>query len=490
MSLSMAQQIARSGLAATSLASSVVSRNVAAADDPNASAKLVRIATDLSGVRVVSIANAVDTTLFEQTLSSGSAASELSVKLAGLDELQRATGVDPTSASSPAALLGQMKSALLLAAAAPHDVALARSAISVAERLATSISDGAAALASFRERTGNEIEVGVNRLNGLLGELQQANRRISAADVRGEDVTDLVDQRKVLIKDVSELVDVRVAQRAGNQVVLYLASGATLLETSPREIALNGSVSPAPGQMGAAIRVDGWPVDRPEAIGGKLGALLDLQNDVALTFGRQLDEIARGLVMATAESEQSVVPSAPPLAGVFTYAGGPTLPVGGMVVDGMAASLRINPSIDPALGGEIMRLRDGGVSAPGNPAYFYNATGAAGYSERLQELVDGLTYAQAFDPSSELGAQPASVTDFVARSSGWLEEARSLTSSRQQSAQVLAERTLSAWQNKVGINMDDQLAELISLEQSYQANSRLIASINSMFDALLRAVDR
>ena len=55
---------------------------------------------------------------------------------------------------------------------------------------------------------------------------------------------------------------------------------------------------------------------------------------------------------------------------------------------------------DPAQGGVLTRLRDGGIGDPTNAAYVANTTGAAGYSSHLQALAAQLDTTQSFDPTS------------------------------------------------------------------------------------------
>lgn len=489
MSLSLTYQIARSGLSASSTAASVVSRNIAAADDPGASAKSVRLATDLGGgVRVTGIDHAVDAALHEQSLESHSTSSGFAVMRAGLEQLEPIVG-DPEAEGSPAALLGRLRDALQLAAGAPHDSSVARSALSAAGELALALNRASEVVAGVRSQAQLDLRDGVKRLNGLLDELRLANHQIKSGTVLGRDTTDLSDRRNAIVRDVAELVDVRVSVRADNEMVLFLASGAVLLETSPRAVILEGLAPPAVGQPGPGLSVDGWPVEAGGTLGGRLGGLMRLRDELSLTFGRQIDEIARGLIVATAESDQSPTPTKPDLAGLFTFAGGPGLPPSSVLADGIAASIRINPSVDPAQGGDIARLRDGGIADPGDPAYVYNLTGGAGFGDRLLDLVDRLSAAQTFDAGAGLGSGSTGLIAFAGESAGWLEQQRASTQSRFEDAQVLAERSLATWQNRVGINIDDEMTTLIALERSYQASSRLITSVNSMFDALLRAAE-
>jgi flagellar hook-associated protein 1 FlgK len=488
MSLSLAYQIARGSLSANATAASVVSRNIAAADDPSASSKTTHLVTEVSGgVRVAGVVNAVDSLLLEQSLESNSASSMFDAMHSGLDRLQVAMfGSDYNS--SPSALLGKLRDALHVAASSPQDLSIARFALVAANDVALSLNRGASVVAETRAQADQNLRDGILQLNDLLNSFQQTNRQISIGLAQRGDVTDAIDQRNALLRDISKLVDVRASTRGDNEMVLFLASGPTLLETSLREITLDGPGIPGPGLAGPGMRVDGWPIENANVLGGKLGGLLKFRDDLALTFGRQLDEIARGLIMAAAESDQSAVPAAPVLAGLFTYAGGPSLPATGTVVDGIASSIRVNPNVDPAQGGSLARLRDGGISAPGNLAYVYNSTGVAGFGDRLLGLVERFSADQAFDAAARLGSTSSGLLAFASGSVGWLEEQRSSTQSHFDDAQVLADRSLSAWQNRVGISIDSEMTTLISLERSYQASSRLITSVNSMFDSLLRAV--
>jgi flagellar hook-associated protein 1 FlgK len=223
-------------------------------------------------------------------------------------------------------------------------------------------------------------------------------------------------------------------------------------------------------------------------LGGKLGGLLRIRDDITIQFGKQADEIARGLITATAESDQSATPSQPQIAGLFTYAGGAAIPTTGVVSDGLAASIKVNPNVDPSAGGELLRLRDGGIGDPGNPSYVYNASGSAGFSDRLRALADSLSASQSFDASAGLVVTQGGVLAYASSSAGWLENERSNRSTELENRKVLNERAVGAWQNRIGINVDDEMAKLIALQQSYQASSRLITAVNTMMDSLLQAM--
>ena len=155
---------------------------------------------------------------------------------------------------------------------------------------------------------------------------------------------------------------------------------------------------------------------------GRLTGLVAVRDGVAVTYQNQLDEIARGLIQAFAESDQSATPTLPDVPGLFTYAGAPAMPPAGSVLTGLAGTIKVNASVDPAQGGNAARLRDGGIS--GNPAYRLQRVGRqrlirSGWSS----CWTGSTRSEAFDAAAQ-AAPSGTVAGFAASSVAWLQEAR------------------------------------------------------------------
>ena len=487
MSLGLAYEIARGSLAANSISSSVISRNIANVDNPNAARKTANISTNSGGgVKVDGIDNAVDAALFEGVLSSGAKESELKTISAALNRLEASVN-DPQLGLSANALLSQMKSALQAAAAAPQDENLARNILSAATNVANGLNVAGSLVDKVRSDANADLLNGADQLTGLLARFETANNDVAAGTTLGRDVTEQIDERNGLLRDIAGLVDVHSTVRGNNDMVLFVANGTTLFETVPRKISVDTSAGLSPGQSGGALSIDGIPFSGAQGsrLGGKLGGALQVRDVVAVTFGRQLDEVARGAIETFSEGDQSAVPSGPDLAGLFTYPGGPSLPANGIAAPGLARTIKVNPSVDPSQGGNLALLRDGGISNTADPNYDYNPTRATGFSDRLRQLGAKLSQSQSFDASAGIGTSKG-LLGFAADSAGWLENARSVNSEQLQQKQVLNERATGAWQSSVGINLDEELTLLMSLEKSFQASSRLINTVNTMFDALLQ----
>lgn len=489
MSLTLAYEIARGGLMANSTSTSVVSRNIANVDDTNASRKTVAtIGTSFGGVRTGTIENAVATSLFDTALASASKLSELESIAAALDRLGLLTN-DPQLAISPASVLTQMQSALYTAAAEPNNELLQRQVLSAAQDAVATIKDSATTVTQVRNEVASALVDTVGKLSTLLGEFERVNNAVVSGTLVGRDISDDIDRRNALLRDLSSLIDIQATTRTNNDMVLFTSIGTTLFERVPRSISLDNAPL-SPGMPGGALTIDGVPFSGPAAkqLGGQIGGLLQVRDDVALTFGRQIDEIARGLLVAFAESDQSGGSGVPAVMGLFTYAGGPGLPPDGVVLNGIAMMIRVNPSVDPAQGGVLNRIRDGGIGAPGDPRYLYNQAGMSGFSGRLRELAAMMSQAQPFDAATGLSGSMG-ILGLASASGGWLEGLRSTTHAQRDDREVLGERALRAWQGRIGVNLDEEMTALMALERSYQASARLISTVDQMFASLFRAME-
>lgn len=488
MSLSVSLGVAQSGLSVTADQTAVVSRNVANANNAKASRKYADVVSvPGSGIRLAAIRRVTSEALFRNVLSTTSSASGQKAMMEALDRLEE-TILDPELDASPAALVAKLSSALGQYADAPSNTVLASIAVSTAVDLAVGLNSASDTVQQVRQQADDDMAHSVERLNTLLSQFEALNTAIVKGTRAGADVTDQLDARDSILTSIAEEVGVRAVPRADGDMALYTDSGVTLFDVKPRAVTFTPTTSFTAAVTGNAVYVDGVPitgVSSMPATSGRLVGLARIRDEVAVTYQSQLDEIARGLIEAFAESDQSAVPTLPDVPGLFTWSGAPAIPPAGTVVAGLAGSIRVNPNVDPAQGGDANLLRDGGIS--GNPAYIYNSTGGAAFSDRLHELVDELSASRSFDPSAQAGAT-MTLSAYASSSVSWLEEARNTASSEQEYKDTLLERASEALSKITGVNLDEEMTNLLELERSYQASSKLVTTIDAMFDTLLAAI--
>ena len=490
MTLSIGLDAALSGLSTAADQTSVVSRNVARAGDPSASRKIASLVTlPGGGVKLGPITRATNSALYDKLLGATSDAGAQQAIVDALNLLDNTVN-DPELDASPAALVGKLADAIQRYAAAPQNTTAARSAVAAAGDLARALNDATQAVQQLRTQADADIAGATDRVNALLAQFETVNGEIVKGTRRGTDVTDYLDQRDQILASIAEEVGVRTITRANNDMAVYTDSGVTLFDVRARTVSFDRTLLYTPTTSGNAVYVDGVPItgtsSGPMLAGsGRLTGLVAVRDGVAVTYQNQLYEIARGLIQAFAESDQSATPTLPDVPGLFTYAGAPAMPPPGSVLVGLAGTIKLNAGVDPAQGGNAARLRDGGIS--GNPAYVYNASGATGFTQRLEQVLDRLNTQQSFDPAAQ-AAPSGTVAGFAASSVSWLQEARKSAGADGDYRTALKDRASEALSKSTGVNLDEEMTLLLELERSYQASTKLVSTIDNMLGALLQAV--
>ncbi len=484
MSLSSAISTAQSILSNTSRQTLVVSDNIANASNPNYSRRASQTQPQFGGGVTLSIRRAQDQVLFVQSLGSISNSSAQTVVSGGLERMKLTLGGNDYELS-PSKYLGDLRNGLQTLAATPGDATLAASVISNAQDVANSLSQASREVQSIRKDADAAIAHGVDTLNSLLGRFEDVNNAVLAASQTGEDASHLLDQRDMLLREVSSLIGIQTVARGGNDIAIYTDSGQTLFETVPRPVEFTATSGFDATTTGSQVLIDGVPLEAGQGAQttatGSLAANLQIRDELATTYQSQLDEIARALVVSFAEHDQSVPAVLPDLPGLFTWAGG-TVPSGATVVTGMAASLTVNPALLPGSGNPVL-LRDGGINGA---SYNANSAGNAGFTELLDGYITGFDTPMAFDGSAVAGTS-SSLINYASDSIGWLELNRQQASLAAENRNAANTRTLEAYSNATGVNLDEEMALLLNLEQSYKASTQLLTTIDEMINALLAA---
>jgi flagellar hook-associated protein 1 FlgK len=437
---------------------------------------------------VAAIQRAASAGLFTNVLTATSASNKQSVIYDGLQKIAASTVDDPELDQSPTAQLNALKQALHQYATAPDNATLAQSAVSAAKDMAASLNHATRTVQSVREGADVDMATSVANINRLLAQFDTVNTAIVKGTGTGDDVTDYLDQRDAIIAKMSQEIGVSVSIRPNGDAALYTDSGVVLYDKSARTVSFAPTNAYTAGTTGNAVYIDGVPVTGATSVmplkSGKIAGLAELRDKATVTYQSQLDEIARGLIDAFREVDQSGA-ALPDVPGLFTYPGAPAMPTAATVSVGLAGTIMLAASVDPASGGNPNLLRDGAIS--GNAAYNYNTTGVAGFSARLQGLIDNMDAPQPFDAAAQ-GKPSGSVIDFASSSASWIENRRKTADDSAQYQNTLLDRSNAALSNVNGVNMDDEMSLMLQVERTYSASSKIISTVDDMFNTLLAAV--
>jgi flagellar hook-associated protein 1 FlgK len=489
MNLTAALESARSSLMTSGIQSSVISRNIAGATATGYSRKLTVLDNHPgAGVYVAAIQRAASSGLYSNVLSATSSSTKQTAIYDGLQKIAASTVDDPELDQSPTAQLNALKKALQQFANAPDNTTLAQTAVASAKDMATALNQATQTVQSVREGADADMNTSVQNINQLLSQFQSVNTAIVKGTISGDDVTDYLDQRDSIVSKLSQELGVTMSIRPNGDAALYADSGVVLFDKTARAVSFSATNAYTAGTTGNAVYIDGVPVTGANSVmplkSGKLAGLAELRDNATVTYQSQLDEVARGLVDAFKEVDQTGA-ALPDVPGLFTYPGAPAIPASATVSVGLAGLISVAASVDPAQGGNPNLLRDGAIS--GNVAYRYNTAGNAGFSTRLQQLIGNMDASQPFDATTQ-GKPNGSLIDFASSSASWIESQRTAANDNVTYQNTLLDRSTAALSNVNGVNMDDEMSLMLQVERTYSASSKIISTVDEMLQSLLAAV--
>ena len=500
MSLSTALNIINSAFVTNAAQSAVIASNISNASTTGYNRELANVVTTYSGgPEVVSVTREANAALLEQVNASTSQAAYQQALSSGLTTLANTVSDSSSTTSSsgaaangnsPSAMLANLQSALETYDASPSSAAAAQGAVTAAQDLTQSLNAGDAAVQSVREQADSDMASAVSTINSLLNQFTSVNATIVSGTASGADVSSAEDTRDSILTQLSQQIGVSTVANPDGSTSIYTDSGVTLFQGGQANtLTFTPTSTYTDGMTGNAVMVDGVPItgsSSPMAIqSGALAGLANLRDVVAPQYGAQLDQIADGLVSAFAESDQTGG-TAPTLPGLFTFPGAAGVP-SPSTTTGLASEIEVNANVDPSQGGNVNLLRDGGIADPTNSAYTYNTTGAASYTGRIEQLISATTSTQSFSAVAGLGTSD-SLSDYANNSVSWLQSQNQAASNQLDYQNSVVSQATTALSNATGVNLDTELTNMLSIENSYTTTAKLLTTANDMLNSLISAV--
>lgn len=482
MSVTSALAGALSGLSATSRQAEILSSNVANATTPGYARRQVSMSSAVlagqgQGVQVLGVTRDVDRHLLGERRLAQAGAGDRDVRAEFLKRVEQTLGTADNPASL-AARVAAFDQALVEAAGRPESQARLTSVVATAKSLMAGFASATSALQGERAAADRRIGEEVGRLNSTLLQLQELNVNLRSFSGAGRDISALLDERQRLVDQISAIVPVREIPRDLNQIALYTTGGVPLLESSAAVIGFTPVHTVTPEMTQAlgglsGITVNGRPVDTAGSsspiLGGTLGALFAVRDELAVGAQAKLDAAARDMVERFSGLDPTLAPGD---AGLFTDAGAAFDPLNEV---GLAGRLRLNAAADPTQGGALFRLRDGlGAAVEGPP----------GNGTLLNGLHAALTAVRPLSSAGFAGGNRSFAiltADILSDSS-----AQRLSAQSEQSFSAARLNALTDLEAQDGIDTDQEMQALLVIEKNYAANAKVIQAAAEMIDTLIR----
>jgi len=482
MSLTSTLSTALSGLSATSGAARIVSSNLANALNENYGRRELEISSAdqqfSGGVRILGVSRHVNPALLSDMRGAHAKTNLHSQSTSTLESLEKAIGnVDEIGSISDS--FRKLEAALGFAESNPSDMNRLGDVLRNAQNVALTFGQAQSQIQNVRESADTAIRTAVGVINASLQQIEDLNRSIVEATVNGKDTSGYQDQRQQLINTVNEFVPLREMPRSHGAVSLVTQKGVLLLEQSASSISFERTPTIMPhmtSQSGDLSSLSFGGIEHaPDSpndgfSGGRLEALFAARDQVATAAQSDLDNLA--FELASRFEDPSFDPTRMPTdPGLFTDGGGVLDPLD---VTGLAGRLSVNSNVNPSEGGELWRLRDG-MSAV--------APGPAGNASVLSGMLGALTTPQAAISPAFTGT--GTMSNFAADIASGI--ATQLLFAEQKAA--FSETQYSEMQEMLfadGVDTDAELQRLMEIETNYAANAKVIETVESMLDSLLR----
>ena len=319
MSLTQALSTALSGLQVNQASISMVASNVANADTPGYTSKVVNQvsigAGSSIGVRVSDIQRQIDLYIQRQLRVENAGASYADTRAQMYSQLQEIYG-QPGSDTSLESVYNSFTSALQVLSTSPDDPGARTAVVNSAQLLTQQLNQLSGSIQGQRANAELAIADGVNRANEAMKQIASLNQQI-AGSTPGDSATQaLQDQRDSYIDQLSQLMDINVMAGDRGQVSIFTSSGTQLVGAQAAQLSFDavGTITPAsqwsanPSQRGVGtimlIPPSGTPVDliqNRSIRSGTIAAYLQMRDQDLVQAQNQLDALAAGMAQALSD---------------------------------------------------------------------------------------------------------------------------------------------------------------------------------------------
>jgi len=506
MNLAGALSVSTAGLDVIGRQFAVISQNVANAQTPGYATEVAAPVAVSAGDAAMSVSlgpiqRVTDAQLANSVALQTGAVAALQTRQSALSAIDAVQGT-PGQSNDLASLVGQLQSAFSSLAGSPDNQAAQSAVVAAAQTLSASVNTLANTYTATRQSAQDGIVAGVGQLNQVLGTIGALTTRIMVGKASGQSTADLENQRDQSVQTLSQLVGVKVLEQPDGSMLAITPGGLSLplnggsgFSTSAATI---GAGAYYPGGGIAAITLDG--VDVTASLGGgSLGANITLRDQTLPTDQAELDEVAQSV--ASRFDAQGLR--------LFTDGAGNVPAGGGSPVQsgyvGFAAAMQVNPAVaaTPSL------VRDGTEAIAGSPtgasAFTPNPPGGpAGFTTLIARVLD-FTFgsdAQAgvpqpainttgLGPGGSLSAPYAPVPTIGGQASALVaaQAADSANATNQLQTEQAVATTLQAQVTAMsGVNLDAEMSHMITLQNAYGANAKVITAIQAVWSQLLSSI--
>ena len=459
MGINRLVDIGKSALFTAQQAISVAGHNIANVKTPGYSRQQVTLAENRpengspgqigTGVHAESIRRSFDSFVEEQLLASRERLGEFTASSNALARLEPLFG--DVNNQGIGAGLNKFFGALQDVATIPSDLSARTVFLSKATALAGRFNQSAADLAAAQESIDRQVGQTITDVNRLTSRIAGLNTKIAGAESSGQQANDLRDERGVALADLGELIEVSSIEDASGQLTIFAGRGHVLVDKERTYQLVGVPDLSNNGLLGVHYDAGAGPTTNlsPVIQSGRLKGLLDVRDQTIPALRASLDTLASELV--TQVNQQHRV---------------------GFGLDGstnqdffVAAGTTASTIAVSLANARQIAASSTAIGVPGNSA---NALAVAGLKNTAFASFGNVTFQEYYS---------AIAGNFGSTAQGVEGDLRA--------QQILHDQLTSQRASISGVSMDEELANLLQYQRSFEAASRMIVIADELFQTIL-----
>ncbi|HMN67612.1 MAG TPA: flagellar hook-associated protein FlgK [Bdellovibrionales bacterium] len=306
-----------------------------------------------------------------------------------------------------------------------------------------------------------QIATKVEEVNQLTKEIAQLNEKITGVEIGGATANDERDRRDLLVKKLSEKVNVRYAESKDGQLTITAGNTAVLVSGfSQRDLTVQ-STPEKDGKREGNFEVfyksteHSTPVNVTKQLnGGELGGLLQVRDDVVNKFIGGMDDLAYTVGWEVNRAHVQGYDRQGRTGNMFFE-----LP---MEPDGAASNFKVS---------EVVANDVGRIAAAAQA----NAPG----DNTIANILSGLQFKQVLDDNT------ATVDDFYNSLVGKIGIEAQRANSAQEAQGDIVGQLKNLRESISGVSIDEEMTKMIEYQKGFDASARLVRTADEMMDTVL-----
>ncbi|WP_250028044.1 flagellar hook-associated protein FlgK [Paractinoplanes maris] len=313
--------------------------------------------------------------------------------------------------------------------------------------VAITLNDTRASLASQFGANLNEMSAYVDQVNTMADNIAKMNNQVVVARAAGLETNELQDQRDVAVMKLSELVGATALAKDDGSINVYVGASPLVSDFSTRKLVLAGPPNLDSWDANTQVALKWQGTDTTAVAGGTMGSMLDTMNTIIPGIAKQLDDVAKSL--ATSVNKLTTT----------------------------AYDVNGDPGTE-FFSGTTARDLKVAIDDPGKVAF------SAGNPKAVLPEVAAIDNDKA-DELAALGTSQSGPDATYQQMIGQLGVASQASGRRSEIQDAVRDQVDTSREAESGVNLDEEMTNLLTFQRGYEAASRVLTTIDSMLDQLI-----